>query len=150
MQRFSAFVVLLATIGNFMMITKANADPNRSLTVTVSGLRNQKGQVCLSLFAQAQGFPTKSSLAVASRCISADHSPLTLTFNNLNPGNYAVALIHDENRDGKINTGFLGIPKEGFGFSRNPSIGFGAPRFEDAAIALTQQNTKTQIQVKYF
>lgn len=133
-----------------MLTTKASADPNRSLTVTVNGLRNQKGQVCLSLFAQAQGFPTNPSLAVASRCVSAESSPLTVTFNNLRSGTYAVAMIHDENRDGKMNTGFLGIPKEGFGFSRNPSVSFSAPSFEDTAISVTQPNTKTQIQVKYF
>lgn len=64
-------------------------------------------------------------------------------------GRYAVAVIHDANEDGKLNSGFLGIPKEGFGFSRNPKIRTSAPDFEDTAILLADQSTSIQILLKY-
>ena len=123
---------------------------NSNLTVMINGLRNQKGRICLSLFSRSEGFPSKSDRAVASQCIRSNEASRGATFENLNPGSYAIAVFHDANADGKLNTGFLGIPKEGFGFSRNPRIGIGAPRFADAALRLTSQNTQVQIQLKYF
>jgi uncharacterized protein (DUF2141 family) len=60
-----------------------------------------------------------------------------------------IAVIHDSNNDGKLNTGFLGIPKEGFGFSQNPRIGTRAPRFRDTAFLISGESTKIQIALKY-
>lgn len=132
-----------------MMSSNANASSS-SLTVAIDGLRNQNGQVCLSLFSQSEGFPDQIGRAVSVQCIQANEASSSITFENLNPGQYAVALFHDANMDGKLNTGFLGIPREGFGFSRNPQIGTRAPRFEDAALLLTSQSTSIQIQLNYF
>ncbi len=120
------------------------------IAIEIKGLRNQKGQICLSLFSQPEGFPGNGDRAVATQCIQASDIARAITFENLAPGSYAVSLFHDANSDGKLNTGFLGIPKEGFGFSQNPRIGTSAPRFRDAAFLLTNQGTKIQIQMKYF
>jgi uncharacterized protein (DUF2141 family) len=65
----------------------------------------------------------------------------------INPGSYALSAIHDENRNGRLDT-FLGIPREGFGFSRNPVIRFGPPRFTqvrfDAVSGLSRQSVRMQ------
>ena len=63
-------------------------------------------------------------------------------------GDYAVAVIHDENSNDKLDT-FAGIPREGFGFSRNPPIRFGAPRFAAARFALTVMPKQQQIRMRY-
>jgi len=104
----------------------------------------------LSLFAKGEGFLNRVDRALDSCCSSAKTASPTVTFNNLNPGNYAVAVIHHANEDGKLNTGLFGIPREGFGFSRNHQILTSAPSFGDAAIAVTNANTTIQIQLKYF
>ncbi len=132
-----------------MMSPNANASSG-SLTVAINGLKNQKGQICLSLFSQSEGFPGKSDRAVAVQCVQTSEASLGVTFKNLNPGNYAVALFHDVNADGKLNTGLFGIPKEGFGFSRNPRVRTRAPRFDEAALALSSANNNIQIRLKYF
>ena len=54
---------------------------------------------------------------------------MRVTFKSLSPGNYAIAVLHDENNDRQANRNFLGLPTEGFGFSRNPAIGVSAPGF---------------------
>jgi uncharacterized protein (DUF2141 family) len=50
-------------------------------------------------------------------------------------GEYAISIIHDKNRNGRLDTNFIGIPKEPFGFSNNPKIKFGPPSFSDAKFA---------------
>ncbi len=130
------------------MSKSANVALNTSLTVEVNGLRNQQGSLRLSLFSSEQGFPNRSDRAVAFRCVEAKAESVSVTFDQLPPGRYAVAVIHDANNDGKLNTGFLGIPKEGFGFSRNPRIGIGAPSFHDTAISVTGEST-IQIKLNY-
>lgn len=150
MQGFSARVLTLAVVGNLVLSSQAKAISNSSLTVAVSGMRNQKGQVCLSLFSEDQGFPSSNERALDYRCVKAEKTPLAVKFSNLSPGSYAVAVFHDENEDGILNRGFLGIPKEGFGFSRNPKILTGPPSFKDAAILVTEPNTEIQIQLEYF
>jgi uncharacterized protein (DUF2141 family) len=64
------------------------------------------------------------------------------------PGDYAVSLIHDENGDGQLNK-FLGIPREGFGFSRNPRLRMGPPGFEECRFAVTGALVRETIRVKY-
>jgi uncharacterized protein (DUF2141 family) len=57
-------------------------------------------------------------------------------------------VIHDENGNAKLDT-FAGIPREGFGFSRNPPIRFGAPRFSAARFAITGDAQRQQIGMRY-
>ena len=79
-----------------------------------------------------------------SRTISAAH-PAT-RFEGLASANYAVAVIHDANSNKKLDT-MMGIPREGFGFSRNPTITFGPPKFTSASFPL--DGTKQQVKMKY-
>lgn len=69
-------------------------------------------------------------------------------FDHVPPGTWAIALIHDENGNGRLDT-MMGIPKEGFGFSRNPAIRFGPPAFADAAFALGTAAVTQSVRVKY-
>ncbi len=122
---------------------------NSQVSVTIANLRNQKGSVCLTLFNGAQGFPNQSDRAVASRCINAEDAASGIILDDLVLGDYAIAAIHDENKDGKLNIGLFGIPREGFGFSRNPKVRMGAPSFKDTAFSLSGPSTQIQIDLKY-
>lgn len=64
-----------------------------------------------------------------------------ITFSNLPKGNYAVNILHDENKNGKIDKGFI-LPKEGIGFSNFTSIGLtNRPNFNKASFELNQNKT---------
>ncbi|MBD2775698.1 DUF2141 domain-containing protein [Iningainema tapete] len=150
MQRFLAQVLLLSIIGTTIAShANANVASSNSLTVTVSGLRNQKGRICLSLFSAEQGFPNKKERATEAQCFKAGEGSIAVKFNNLLRGSYAVAVIHDANEDGTLNRGLFGIPEEGFGFSRNPNVRMGPPKFKDAAIFVAGQSI-IQVELKYF
>jgi uncharacterized protein (DUF2141 family) len=54
-------------------------------------------------------------------------------FEDIPPGTYALAVIHDENMNGKLDTNWLGIPTEGYGFSNDAKALLSAPSFSDAS-----------------
>ena len=103
-----------------------------SVLVTISNLRSQTGKVNVSLFNAAKGFPSNPEKAVAIQRVSISSNQVTLRFDNIPFGTYAVACHHDENGNGKMDTNLLGIPKEGYGASNNAVGKFSAPKFSEA------------------
>ncbi|PTS81868.1 hypothetical protein DBR17_09115 [Sphingomonas sp. HMWF008] len=117
------------------------------LSVDVSNLRSQKGFVRVCLTADPQNFPACIDDAQAvTRSIPAGIPKIH--FDGLAHGDYAVAVIHDENGNRKLDT-FAGIPREGFGFSRNPPVTFGPPRFSAARFTLTGDAETQQVRMRY-
>jgi len=139
----------LAMLASLVVPTMAQANPSGNLRIVVDGIQSQQGQVCVSLFAGSQGFPDKSDRAVRAQCVPVGKGRTAVTFQNLALGNYAIAVYHDRNGNGKLDRNFLGIPTEGFGFSRNPVIRTSAPRFSEAAVFVAGTETTAQIQLQY-
>ncbi|OUL23187.1 hypothetical protein BV372_30120 [Nostoc sp. T09] len=142
--------LLLAFVGNLAWALSAKANFNGNLTVEIDGFKNKQGQVCASIFAKSQGFPNNRDRVLQRQCTKITDIPVKLNFENLPAGSYAVAAMHDSNEDLKLNRNSLGMPTEGFGFSKNPEVNSSAPKFSDAAIVLAGPNTSIQIHLKYF
>jgi len=115
-------------------------------------LRNKRGQLCVSIFSSAEGFPADGNKAVLTRCATAselgDSGEFSLDF--LPVGIYALAFFHDENSDGQLNTGAFGIPTEGFAFSNNPKIRFSAPKFAECVFTLFEGTQPLPLELRYF
>ncbi len=123
------------------------AMPVTDLHVDIAKLRSTKGMLRICLTADPKNFPACLDDAHAvTRSVRAD-APAIL-FAGLPRGDYALAVIHDENGNKKLDT-FVGIPREGFGFSRNPVITFGPPRFSAARFTLTGDSEEQQVRMKY-
>lgn len=150
MQRFFVSFLVLAFLGNMVVSANARETLNSSLTVNIDGLKNQTGQVCLSLFSGSEGFPDDGDRALQVRCINLGEATPAITFQDLRPGSYAVAAFHDVNDDGIFNLNGFGIPKEGFGFSRNPKIFTGPPKFGDVVVIIVGPRNNIRIELKYF
>jgi len=73
---------------------------------------------------------------VASRTVKASGNDVTVVFENLKPGHYAVSTFHDENDNEKLDTNFFGIPKELYGFSNNAKGSLGPPSFDKARVKI--------------
>jgi uncharacterized protein (DUF2141 family) len=129
--------------------TSAKADFKGSLNVEIDGLRNNAGQVCISLFGSSKGFPDKSKLAIQDKCFKITETPLVIRYNNLKAGSYAVVLMHDENLNKSIDMDSLGMPREGFGFSQNPEITNRAPKFSESAFFIAGPQTDIKINMNY-
>jgi uncharacterized protein (DUF2141 family) len=94
-----------------------------TLTLEITGLRNDNGNIMLQLFDTNQK-------VIAERMNGIKDKSCVITIDNLNPGKYAVRYYHDENSDRVMQTNMLGKPTEGYGFSNNVTGSFGPPPFE--------------------
>lgn len=125
----------------------ASAAPPGEVELGISGQRSARGLIRICLTRDPAHFPGCDDDPVAQkRTVPA--SQTALRFDGLASGAYAVSLFHDENGNGRLDT-ILGIPREGFGFSRNPPIRFGPPRFDAARFAVTSGEAAQQVRLKY-
>jgi uncharacterized protein (DUF2141 family) len=145
-------ILMLSLLAGCLSLTPtATANPAKGdLTIAVTGLRNQSGQVCLKVFANSRGFPMTDEGTVIRECFKVTETPLTIRLPDLKLSSYAVTLFHDENSDRAFNRKGLGIPLEGFGFSRNPVVVSTAPTFGETAFLMIGKNTNIEIQMQYF
>ncbi len=129
-----------------LLLALSGAAPTAELSLRLEGLRNDKGLVRICLARAAADFPkcTRSD-AVTLSVPPARARALTL---KLAPGEYGLAVLHDENSNGKLDT-VLAIPREGFGFSRNPGIRAGAPRFEEVRFTVSGPMVQQRVAMKY-
>ena len=125
------------------------ADNKSQLIVKLIGFRNEKGQVCVSLFNNAKGFPGKYDKAIKIMRSPVKGNQTTVEFNDVPYGTYAIGVLHDENSNNKMDTTFIGMPKEGFGASNNPKPLMGPPSFNESKFDLNSKNKTIGINIKY-
>ncbi|MEH2045687.1 DUF2141 domain-containing protein [Nostoc sp.] len=142
--------VLLATLVSISFAKIVNAEPTTTLNVVVNGIHHQKGEICFRVYANDKGFPMSSTSEAQSGCAKITGTSVKKEFSGLKPGTYAVAVVDDQNGDRKLNKDFFGIPKEGFGISKNPTVSIqtGTPKFRDASFVVNK-NTTVNIIMKY-
>ena len=143
----SLFFGTLLTFFTFLP-TLMPTEADVSLTVEFSNLRSSKGKVLIALFNQAEGFPKNSQRAAYSQKVSITNQKAQAVFTDLPPGTYAIACFQDENNNERLDTNFLGIPTEGFGFSNNPTVLTGAPGYDECRFEVSS-NQQLVIKVKY-
>ncbi|MFN6561333.1 MAG: DUF2141 domain-containing protein [Nostoc sp. ChiSLP01] len=141
---------LLATLMGISFAKTVNAESTAKLSIVVNGVRHQKGEICFRVFGGEKGFPMSSTSEVKSGCAKITGTSVTKEFSGLKPGTYAVAVVDDQNGDRKLNKDFFGIPTEGFGISKNPTVSIqtGTPKFRDASFVVNK-NTTVNIVMKY-
>ena len=119
------------------------------IAVDVEGVRNDRGQVLISLFANAKGFPSDYKQAIQSRIVPAVKGSTAVIFTNVPPGKYAISICHDENKDGKMNTRSLGRPKEGYAFHKQQGPRFGPPKFSKSVFDVATNGLQVAAKMAY-
>lgn len=135
-------------IGTAALLALPGAAPVSDINIAVENLRSTKGLLQLCLTANERSFPDCEDDPAARR-LTARAKDGTARFENLPAGQYALAIVHDENGNSKLDT-FAGIPKEGIGFSRNPSFSFGPPRFSQVVFVAQGAGTSQRVKIKYY
>ncbi|MFD0931233.1 DUF2141 domain-containing protein [Psychroflexus salinarum] len=110
-----------------------------SLKVIVEGIEEQKGTIYLSIHDNEESFPSDNDKAVSTGQITGFGSTAEYTFENLSKGVYAVSVFQDLNGNAKMDTNFIGIPKEPVGASKLTS--FGRPKFSKCKFILSENST---------
>lgn len=129
------FIFLILLFFNFNLYSQF------SLKVEITGMRNNNGNVLYELFDANQ-----KSLKIGS--IDITNNKCIVLFENLKPAKYGFNFIHDENKNKKLDTKMLFIPKEGYGYSNNPNAKFGPPAF-DKWVFEVKDNTNLYCKIFY-
>jgi uncharacterized protein (DUF2141 family) len=116
--------------------------------VSIQGLRSMKGNLLVCLTADPKKFPDCGKDPKAIKRVVTPQAARSFAFEGVRPGTYAIAVVHDENGNNKMDLAVF-VPKEGFAFSRNPAISFGPPKFESAKFQVTDAGASQSMKMKY-
>ena len=136
------FLFVLCELGNFIYA--------QNLDIRIVNIRNKNGQLCLAVFADEAHFKEEKT-CWAMKCTKKEvvngEFHIQIPFQ---PGEWAFSVLDDENGNGKMEYNFMGIPREGFGFSDYFLKGLHRPVFKDFSFILGKNETKTiTVRLKY-
>lgn len=136
-------IVLLTMLSAFTAPQKPGPG---SIAVEITGIPSTKGLIRIALFDKAEGF-TQHEFALQKASIPVKAATAAWTFQGLVAGRYAVAVYHDENSNAILDTNFLGIPTEAYGFSNDAMGTFGPPSFQAASFWVGTGATSIKIKL---
>lgn len=139
---------LAALCGSLLFTTSsssAQAQKTGKLIVKVTGVRNAEGNIRVAV-------RTGETTIAAAQIASIDPKTLTAeaVLDNLPEGDYGVAVIHDENQNGKLDFNDYGMPLEGYGHSNNPPKRQGAPDFNETKFIFSAPSSTISINLIYW
>jgi uncharacterized protein (DUF2141 family) len=132
MSRAIAIILVLSSIFGAASIRADEAASGNAIKVIVVDLHGNEGQVSCALFSSVDGFPNVPAKAIKLTTAKIENRQAVCNFSGIAPGDYGVSVFHDENSNGKLDSNFIGIPKEGVGASNDAAGKFGPPKFDDA------------------
>ena len=118
------------------------------ITLTVTSLENAQGKVRAALYNRAEGFPMDNSKIYKTVSVAAEKPRTVLTFKDVPFGTYAIAVLHDANENGEMDSNVFGYPQEGYGVSNNKLPTFSAPSFDEARFELKEGNKNLLINLR--
>lgn len=124
--------------------------PAGEIVVEVAELHSNDGKVACALFTPEHAASFPGNMAVKQLMVPINQLKATCRFSDLQKGSYAVAVFHDENDNGKLDTNFLGIPIEGSGASNGAQGWMGPPKFDDARFEFSGGLHRIKIDVSYW
>ena len=145
----ACFLFALFLAGSEPCLSQVHPSQSNVIDVEVEALRNNKGYVSCALYSSRDGFPKDNQRAIAHIRSPISARKAICEFSGISPGTYAVAVFHDENSNGKLDTNLLGIPREGVGASNNARGHLGPPKFEAAAFSFSGGRLNLKITINY-
>ena len=124
------------------------AQGQNNISAQVGGFENSKGLCLACLYNSSESFNGKGK-AVQCTEVAITNQKATVVFQNVAAGTYAISLFHDANNNKKLDTNFLGIPKEGYGASQNDLPFAGAPTFNGNKFQVSGTSTNLSIRLRY-
>jgi uncharacterized protein (DUF2141 family) len=118
------------------------------IVVTISGLKSNEGGVYVGLYATPSKFLNGAQVDVMKK-VRASTAPITVAFDNLPAGTYAVGAYHDENYNDHLDTNLLGLPTEGYALSNGIRAVTSKPTFQQAAFAVGNDGAAVSLQIRY-
>lgn len=133
-----------------LLLLPARSGNSQNVEVIITDIRSEKGQIVIGVFKDDESFQKEESF-MEKRFVKSGISNREMRVQfSLEPGIYGLSLLDDENSNGKMEYNFLGIPKEGFGFSDYYHKGIKKPKFDSYKFSINKDQTKRiTIRIRY-
>lgn len=146
MNRFSPIHKILV----FVLLLFTAAPLSGQLKVHVAGLESDEGSVLIFVFSEAKAYPKKLDRAIARYSTDISKGEAEFEITDLPDGEYALAIMHDENGNGELDMNFIGMPAEGLCASNNAKSFMGPPAYKDAKFTHTNGSLQVmRVKMKY-
>jgi uncharacterized protein (DUF2141 family) len=134
---------------NIWLLTAISPAFAVELNVSIEGIKSNAGVVVIRVYQgkdewlEDKGFVAMEQISLADWTESSTVS----TTMDIPAGEYAISAYQDEDDDGKLDSNFVGIPKEPAGMSNKPKARMGPPRYEDAAFELPEAGLSIAVEL---
>ena len=151
MRTTALLAIILIAIGIVTFPALAfSQSPYPGIHVKILNIRNSNGPVACALFESPDGFPTEYlHFATNIMVIKVRDKQARCDFLDIPPGTYALVVVHDENMNSKLDTNWLGVPTEGYGFSNDAKGFLSPPSFPAADFPYGEQDMELTISLHY-
>jgi uncharacterized protein (DUF2141 family) len=137
-----------AAVATTALLFNAGPAAAARIVVTIDGLHNAQGNLFVGLYSNPNDF-LNGNRCDSFRKVKATGGPMTIVFDNLRPGTYAVGAYHDENANDHLDTGLLGLPSEGYALSNGVRAVFSKPTFVEAAFTVGNEDRSVPLHIRY-
>lgn len=158
MQRISHLLLPLG-LAAFLLAPPAMAEPVSDrpctkddpvrLQIHVSGIKSGKGNITLMLYGDRDEDFLKKGKRLDRLRVPAKKGDVSVCMPLPAPGSYAISLYHDEDANKKLTRNFLGLPTEGYGFSRDAAVSYRLPQLDEAVFTAMPDDTQVHIRMRY-
>jgi len=142
---FFALLILLWTEFNFAQVHQDSVSFG-TITIIMTGFGNNEGDCWFAIDNSPEVYEREDSVWIG-KILPIKDQQVIVVIDSIPYGEYAIRVFHDENRNGKIDTDFLGIPDEDYGYSNDASGWFGPPSWEKAKFIFDQPEMTIKIEV---
>lgn len=125
----------------FTILFSFSQTNQRTITVIIDNVTNDKGTVKMALDTKDTFMKGKPIMSAQS---AIKNRKVTITFENVEPGEYAIIAYHDMNENNKMDFRENGMPLESYGMSNN-EMSFGPPQYDDAKFKVEDKNVELHI-----
>lgn len=128
------FKALILTICSLVLMNLSYSQ-DAQLTLKVIGIEEAVGQICYAVYENEEDYK-ESENQFSAGCIAIDSVNFQYVITDVPPGTYMISLFHDEDNNEELNTNWIGMPREPFGFSNDARGRMGPPKWEDASFVV--------------
>lgn len=131
----------------FVSITALSAQESGTLQLSINNVKSTNGKILIALYDKADSFLSDNRYRGIIAEIKQEGTN-TITIENLPYGQYAISIFHDENSNDELDSNWMGIPKEPYGFSNDAKGSFGPPSYEKAAFKFEKSQQQHAIKLR--
>ena len=120
------------------------------MMVVLQGVKSQDGLIYVRVVTKDNYEMEEPDPVETTAVVKPNRGTMEVTVTDVSPGEYAVTVLHDKNENIKMDYNFIGAPKEYWGLSRNPKVGFSRkpPDWEKVKFKVTDEDVRLEIRMR--